>query len=371
MVTTTFHQRPLPDGLVPFASKEGRTLFREALDAGDLEGFFALSEQFHTQADPAFCGLGSLVVVLNALGIDPGRLWKGPWRWFSEELLDCCVPLDHVRQHGLTLSEVGCLARCNGAVVHTFSPSGASVEQFRNHVLASVRSPRSPFIIVSYSRSSLGQSGEGHTSPIGGYHRGRDLVLVLDVARFKYPPHWVPLERLYHAMSTIDVVTGKQRGWLSLEAGPTTASKMFALSARKHIAPILESARVAFENAAGVASSLASALELFVRVFSSVDTVLESRQEEVSPQLLRLRSTALYRELAAAAGPTETFTLDMSCMLLLALPENVWSEVKAREEVLELVRDALCDDELQQEVSSIKQQLEALSRMATCSPATQ
>lgn len=33
-------------------------------------------------------------------------------------------------------------------------------------------------------------AGDGHFSPIGGYHAGRDLVLILDTARFKYPPHW-------------------------------------------------------------------------------------------------------------------------------------------------------------------------------------
>uniref|UniRef100_A0AAV1TT19 Peptidase C83 domain-containing protein n=1 Tax=Peronospora matthiolae TaxID=2874970 RepID=A0AAV1TT19_9STRA len=28
---------------------------------------------------------------LNALQIEPGRMWKGPWSWFSEDLFDCCV----------------------------------------------------------------------------------------------------------------------------------------------------------------------------------------------------------------------------------------------------------------------------------------
>ena len=76
-----------------FSSDAGRQLFRESLESGHLEAFFPLIEQFHTQSDPAFCGLGSLVMVLNALGVDPGRVWRGPWRWFSEELLDCCTPL--------------------------------------------------------------------------------------------------------------------------------------------------------------------------------------------------------------------------------------------------------------------------------------
>ena len=38
----------------------------------------------------------------------------------------------------------------------------------------------------------LGQTGDGHFSPIGGYDAASDQVLLLDVARFKYPPHWVP-----------------------------------------------------------------------------------------------------------------------------------------------------------------------------------
>ena len=41
------------------------------------------------------------------------------------------------------------------------------------------------------------RAGDGHFSPIGGYSAAEDMVLILDTARFKYPPHWVPLEMLY------------------------------------------------------------------------------------------------------------------------------------------------------------------------------
>ena len=58
-----------------------------------MAGYFPLAEQFHTQSDPAYCGLGSLVMALNALAIDPERLWKGAWRWFAEDMLDCCLVL--------------------------------------------------------------------------------------------------------------------------------------------------------------------------------------------------------------------------------------------------------------------------------------
>jgi len=181
-----------------------------------MEAFFPLIEQFHTQADPAFCGLGSLVMVLNALGVDPGRVWRGPWRWFSEELLDCCTPLSAVRIAGVTLDEVACLARCNGAEVQLGSPVQTALAEFRAAVDASTRAA-SPLMIASYSRSALGQTGAGHFSPIGGYHAGSDSVLVLDVARFKYPPHWVQLPVLFEAMRDIDPVTGRTRGWVTLK----------------------------------------------------------------------------------------------------------------------------------------------------------
>lgn len=58
------------------------------------------------------------------------------------------------------------------------------------------------------------QTGTGHFSPIAGYHTGQDMALILDVARFKYPPHWVPLPLLWEAMNTIDESTGLLRGSL-------------------------------------------------------------------------------------------------------------------------------------------------------------
>ncbi len=66
-------------------------------------------------------------------------------------------------------------------------------------------------IVLTYSRGVLGQTGTGHFSPLGGYHPGRDLVLILDTARFKYPPHWVSLPLICQAMHEIDPDTGVYR----------------------------------------------------------------------------------------------------------------------------------------------------------------
>lgn len=75
-------------------------------------------------------------------------------------------------------------------------------------------------MVVCYSREVLGQSGAGHFSPVGGYHEGSDSVLILDVARFKYPPHWARLEDVVEAMSDVDPDTGKARGFLHLRLLP-------------------------------------------------------------------------------------------------------------------------------------------------------
>jgi len=216
----SFHQRPLPSHCVAFSSMEGRRLLVECL--ADSPAYFPLAEQFHTQSEPAFCGLGTLVMALNALRIDPGRHWKGPWRWFHEEMLDCCVPAEVVKSNGITLDEFVCLAACNGAqpALHRHGVPGIDEASFRAAVVAACASSLddagAAFVVVSYDRHGLGQSGSGHFSPIGAYHAASDQVLVLDVARFKYPPHWVALPLLFAAMAKPDAATEKPRGYVVL-----------------------------------------------------------------------------------------------------------------------------------------------------------
>ncbi|HET7133454.1 MAG TPA: phytochelatin synthase family protein [Gammaproteobacteria bacterium] len=218
-VERTLYMRPLPASLTALDSGDGRAVFRRALLEGTLEGYFKLAQQFHTQADPAFCGLGSLVCALNALGIDPRRRWKGSWRWFSEELLDCCKSLDEVRRSGITLDDAACLARCSGAAAAVHRAGRESLELFRGHLLTASTASDGPVLIVNYSRRAVGQTGDGHFSPVAGFDAATDQALVLDTARFKYPPHWMPVEALFAAMQARDADTGESRGWMLLTSG--------------------------------------------------------------------------------------------------------------------------------------------------------
>lgn len=71
-------------------------------------------------------------------------------------------------------------------------------------------------IICCYDRKALNQYGSGHISPIGAYDNNTDSVLIMDVARFKYPPHWISLSILFDAMNQIDPDTNKSRGYVIL-----------------------------------------------------------------------------------------------------------------------------------------------------------
>lgn len=136
---------------VPYRSQ---VIFTEALASGGMSGFFPLIAQFQTQAEPAYCGLASLSVALNALSIDPGRSWKGPWRWFDEALLDCCEPLEKIKREGIVFGKLVCLARCNGAAVKSVLASHGSESEFREDVRrASGEGGRN--VIVGYSRRAF------------------------------------------------------------------------------------------------------------------------------------------------------------------------------------------------------------------------
>lgn len=120
---------------------------------------------------------------------------------------------------GTSIATIACLAECNGCKVDVFYGSESSEDAFRLAIRNACSLPQGrpkDVLLVSYSREALGQVGIGHFSPIGGYHPDSDMVLIMDVARFKYPPHWLPVRDLFKAMLPIDSETGKSRGFMTL-----------------------------------------------------------------------------------------------------------------------------------------------------------
>ena len=75
------------------------------------------------------------------------------------------------------------------------------------------------FVIVNYLRKALGQEVGGHISPLAAYDAKSDRFLLLDVARYKYPPVWVKTSDIFDAMNTSDAANdGKSRGYVLVTA---------------------------------------------------------------------------------------------------------------------------------------------------------
>lgn len=183
---TSFYRRPLPPHLVDLQSDEGKARFTSALCNNEADPFFPLVSNYQTQSHPAFCGLTTLSTVLNALQIDPKRVWSHPWRWFAESLLQCCLNMDNVKKVGVNIEQLATIASCQGATVHTFRHF--DLEHTRQLIRKCMKHPSDQgfeFIVASYDRATLGQTGAGHFSPIAAYDSKSDSALVLDVARFK------------------------------------------------------------------------------------------------------------------------------------------------------------------------------------------
>ena len=212
------YRRELPAGLISFSSAQGRTLFKEALKEGGCEGYFSLAEQFHTQDEPAYCGLGSLSMVLNTLNIvDRTQVVKHNVRYLTERNLDVHKPLEVVRKSGITFDEFQCMAAMNGASVAAKRAESRTFAEFERDVRSVTMSPSlKEALVLTFSRRSLGQTGDGHFSPLAALHPSRGLCLVLDTARFKYPPYWVEMSALWESMLSHDAETGRSRGWFLL-----------------------------------------------------------------------------------------------------------------------------------------------------------
>jgi len=169
-------------------------------------------------------------MVLNSLNIDPRQQWKSdaPWRWYSEEMLNCCIDLESIRISGITFTTFNCLARCQGLAVDARFGSDSTIDKFREAVKKACcddtitesesieSSDQQTYLVVSYNRQVLKQTGTGHFSPIAAYDAVSDKILILDTARFKYTPHWVPVDLLFNAMLSIDKETNKSRGFILL-----------------------------------------------------------------------------------------------------------------------------------------------------------
>jgi hypothetical protein len=193
------------------------------LEAELNRDYFSLATYLEAEQVLTFCGPASVSAVANSLGIDrpsPDRLY--PWKLFTQDLLFNAAnqklkPYGMVEHEGLTLSELDQFIENVGLEAEHHFADETSVDELRE-IIQTTLSDRNARVIVNYSRQALPQTGGGHISPIGAYDADTDSILILDVAKYKYPPVWISVQKLHDAMMMVDMGSNRSRGFIEVSS---------------------------------------------------------------------------------------------------------------------------------------------------------
>ena len=197
---------PLPDDLINLNSDRGARLL---IESEAMEAYWPLSIQFVTQKNQAYCGVASLVMVLNALGVPaPVAPEFEPFRTFTQdnvlnERTEKIRPQQILAKRGMTLDQFGEILGTYPVKADVRHAADSSLDEFRTSATQYLDAPDRQ-VIVNYLRDAIGQQRGGHFSPLAAYDADSDRFLLLDVSRYKYPPIWVEADALFAAMNTPD-----------------------------------------------------------------------------------------------------------------------------------------------------------------------
>jgi hypothetical protein len=213
---------PLAEPLISLNSEQGSRLL---LESEDNRAYWPLSIQFVTQKNQAFCGVASLAMVLNALGVPaPATPEFEPYKTFTQDNLlnektEAVLPVAVLSKIGMTLDQIGGILSTYSVKADVRHAADSSLEEFRTLARQALSTPNR-YVIVNYLRRSIGQERGGHISPLAAYDADTDRFLVLDVSRYKYPPVWVQAADLYAAMNTPDSDNqNRTRGFVLVTSG--------------------------------------------------------------------------------------------------------------------------------------------------------
>jgi hypothetical protein len=219
---------PLPANLVDLNSEQGEKFF---LESGAHEAYFPIASNFVTQKTQAYCGVASMVMVLNALRAPaPASSEYAPFRTFTQDNIlddgsDAVIPRDLIARQGMTLDQLGGVLALHPVVAEIHHAADGGLDAFRDAARAALGA-RDKFVIINYLRKILGQQAGGHISPLAAYDDKTDMFLVMDVARYKYPPVWVKASDLFDSMNTPDAANdNKTRGYVLVSKAPAPWSR--------------------------------------------------------------------------------------------------------------------------------------------------
>ena len=192
------------------------------LESEFKQAYWPLSIFFETQKNQAYCAVASSVIALNALGIPRPQTKAWPdFAFFTQD--DFFAGIDPnianpitVSKEGMTLAQLAEALKAFPVAVEPHFGQDLSLEQFRELLKRGV-SGTARLALVNFGRKLIHEVGGGHWSPIAAYHAPSDSALLMDVARYKYPPVWVAVKDLHEAVRSIDDTSHRSRGLLLVE----------------------------------------------------------------------------------------------------------------------------------------------------------
>ena len=207
----------LPNRLVDLRSPQGEAYL---LESKPLKAYFPISVAFETQKNQAYCGVASMVMALNAIRAPaPTSPEYQPFTVFTQDNVlnegtDAILPRTVLARQGMTLDQLGKLLAMHPVAVDVHHAEPGGLDAFRKSA-SDYLAGKDHFVVVNYLRKALGQERGGHISPLAAYDGKADRFLILDVARYKYPPVWVTASDLFDAMNTTDADNdNKTRGYI-------------------------------------------------------------------------------------------------------------------------------------------------------------
>jgi hypothetical protein len=220
---------PVNGKYAPWVSllREDSDYLRRAL----APAYWALAPYYVGQITETACSLASAVMVVNAGRADRTR--SAGAKLITQSSLLNAVGSDLWRAgvatdegHGVGLLQLQDLLAASfdlhdvGSADVEAMPltqhTAEALARFRT-VLQACEAAPGRFVIANYYMGAvIGRGDYGHFSPIGAYDAARDRVLILDVYRVEFEPYWVPAERLFEGMATINLADGEPRGYLTV-----------------------------------------------------------------------------------------------------------------------------------------------------------
>jgi len=179
--------------------------------------YWQLAPNFTAQITQSYCSVASAVTVLNAMPIaKPVDPTYAPYAYFTQsnfftpEVAKIISPKT-VLEMGMTREQMAETLSRQGVKAISIAGDTLTEEGLRT-LLKKALGDDGQFVLANYFRANLGQVGGGHWSALAAYDAQSDSVLILDVAKYKYPPAWVSISILQQAIATIDTVSNKARG---------------------------------------------------------------------------------------------------------------------------------------------------------------